>query len=199
LTGDPAPEQAPTTSPSSLNILVVDDNEPNRFAFESLLTKHGYSVFLAESGQKALELAYRFHFAVVLCDVRMPIMNGIEAAVLLRRNPFTRATPIIFISAYEETAVEAARSHLEGLVDYIFSPVNPEVLIWKVRTWADLYIKNEMLRRRAAQLSQAEEALYQFIQKTPVQDKDLREVEARLRTAVRSLMESLSERLGLPV
>jgi CheY-like chemotaxis protein len=199
LTNETPGQQTPSTPLSSPNVLVVDDNGANRIAFESLLSPLGYRVFLAESGQKALELAYRFHFAVVLCDVRMPIMNGIETAVLLRRNPFTRATPIIFISAHEETAVEAARSNLDGLVDYIFSPVNPEVLTWKVRTWADLYIKNEMLRRRAAQLSQAEEALYQLIQKTPVLEGDLQEVEARLRTAVRRLMESLSERLGLPV
>lgn len=187
------------TPPPLLNVLVVDDNESNRIAFEALLSPLGYSVYLAESGQRALELAYQIHFAVVLADVRMPIMDGIETAILLRRNPFTRATPIIFVSAHEETAVEAARSDLDGLVDYIFAPVNSEVLTWKVRTWADLFLKNQMLRSRADQVSLAEEALHQLLQKPSVPDGELRAVEVRLRTAVRDLLESLSERLGLPV
>src|SRR5690349_11979238 len=100
-----AAHKPPSTPSPVLNVLVVDDNAGNRMAFESILAPLGYSVFTAESGQKALELAYRIHFAVVLMDVRMPIMNGIETAALVRRSPFTRATPIIFVSAHEGTVV----------------------------------------------------------------------------------------------
>src|SRR5579872_4834905 len=106
---EPGPGQSPSTSYSSISVLVVDDNPANREAFESVIRPLGYTLCLADSGKQALDLALRTKFVVILLDVRMPIMNGLETAVELRRMPFNRATPIIFVSAYEETQLEVSR------------------------------------------------------------------------------------------
>jgi CheY-like chemotaxis protein len=191
-------QHAAPTSSSFVNVLVVDDNKANLLAFESLIEPLGYAVFLAESGQQALDLAGKFRFAVVLLDVRMPKLSGIETAVLLRRKPFTHSTPIVFVSAYEEMALDVSRSPVDGLVDFVYSPVNPEILIWKVRTWVDLHIKNDLLRHRAARVSEAQEALHQLVQNTPVPET-LRQADSQLSRAVSGLMESLSDREGISV
>jgi CheY-like chemotaxis protein len=178
---------------ASINVLVVDDNPANREAFHTVIRPLGYSVFTADSGHKALELAARTLFSVILLDVRMPILNGLETALELRRIPFSKLTPIIFVSAYEETQVEVARKGIWGMTDFIFSPVNPEVLTWKVDAWVEFGIRQEMLRRQLARVMEAQEGLHELLGQTPIPQAEATQADARLAQAVRWLSQVLSD------
>src|SRR5438552_6929018 len=113
------------------SVLIVDDTPANLEAFSSVLDSEGYEVLKANSGQEALKLALRKEFAVILLDVRMPGMDGIETATFLRAGR-GRFTPIIFISAFDNTPAEVERGYLAGAIDYLFSPVDPDLLKRKV-------------------------------------------------------------------
>jgi CheY-like chemotaxis protein len=178
---------------ASINVLVADDHEANREAFQTVIRPLGYSVFLADSGKKVLELAARTPFSVILLDVRMPMMNGLDAAVELRRLPLSKFTPILFVSAHEETQVEVSRKGIPGMTDFIFSPVNPEVLTWKLDTWVEFGIRQEVLRRRMARVSEAQEALHEILGRTPIPLAEATVAEAQLAQAVRLLSRVLSE------
>ena len=187
-------QRALTVPVSSVNVMVVDDNAANRTAFESLLLPLGYSVFLASSGEEALSLATRYRFAVILLDVRMPGMDGVETASYLRRKPFCRATPIVFMSAHPETALLVSHSALEGPTGYIFSPVDSEILVWKVKNCVDLFLKNERVEYRASYLWHAAEQFQKALSAGATTELGLRESGARLAKAVEGLKEVLADR-----
>ena len=197
MTDDSGATLPPSTSFPYVNILVVDDRLANREAMEALLRPLGYAVFLAGSGQEALHVATRFRLGVILLDVRMPGLDGLETALLLRRKPFTRMTPIVFVSAFQDAQLEVSRSPVDGLVDFIDSPVKPEIVAWKVRTWVDLYIRHELLRRNVARLTEAQSELHQLVGKTPLPEKELREVESRQSGTLQRVIEALSDWLGI--
>jgi CheY-like chemotaxis protein len=187
------PGKSPTTSYSSINILIVDDNHANLEAFDSVIRPLGYTSFLADSGKKALELADQRRFNVVLLDVRMPVMTGLETALHLRKKPSGRTTPIIFVSAYDESDVEVSRSGVEGFASFVFSPVNPEVLTWKVQSWVEVSIRLEMCRRQASKVREAQEELQNILGKSPISEAAARQANARLATAVHFLTHSVSD------
>jgi CheY-like chemotaxis protein len=193
--GDFDPGQVPSVSYASINVLIVDDNPANREAFDSVIQPLGYTVHLAESGARALQLANRYRFSVALLDVRMPLLNGLETASELRKTPFNRSTPIIFVSAYEESHLDVSRSGLGGPINFIFSPVNPEILVWKVQGWIEVGIRQELLRRQVAKVSEAQETLHDLIGKTTAPSRELTQADERLASALRSVTASLSEGL----
>ena len=182
---------------SSINLLVVDDNPANRLAFRSLLEPLGYSVFVASSGHEALALATRYHFAVMLLDVRMPVLDGIETAVLLKKKPFSRNAPVIFISAHQATAEEVSRVSLEGMIGYVHSPVDSQLLIWKVKIYVQHYLKNEELRLQAALALQAFDEHRKRLGADPKAGAEVRQSGERLGQALESLRDTLSNGLGV--
>src|SRR5262245_47514123 len=129
------------------NILIVDDRPDGLHALESVLTELGEPIVRASSGQEALRLALDEEFAVILLDVRMPDMDGFEAAKLLRSRPKTRHTPIIFVTGMDDSALNIERGYQVGAVDCLFKPFVPEVLRSKVRFFIDLHRKNEALEK----------------------------------------------------
>src|SRR6185436_16685278 len=98
----------------------------------------------------------RYRFAVILLDVRMPIMDGLETASYLRKKPFNRTTPIVFVSAHQSTAEDVSKLSLEGPIGYVHSPVDSELLVWKVKSSVALYLNNEQLRLHASMAWQAQ-------------------------------------------
>ena len=103
----------------SANILLVDDRPENLLALESVLADLGQKLVRATSGQEALaELLVR-EFAVILLDVRMPMMDGFETAQYIRQKARTRILPIIFITAADRNPDELSRGYAMGGVDYI--------------------------------------------------------------------------------
>ncbi len=139
-------------------VLVVDDNAANRLAFQVVLEKD-YDVRLAESGRQAIELAHREEFAVILLDVRMPEMDGFETGTQLRRLGSTTYTSIIFTSAVDKTQEHVNQGFIVGATDYLFSPVEPEYLKFKVATYAQIYVRNQALLLQIAHLSEVVRSL----------------------------------------
>jgi CheY-like chemotaxis protein len=124
-------------------ILIVDDTPSNRIAFSSILEGPRHEILQARDGLEALELVIDHDFAVILLDIRMPRMGGLEAAQNIRARKRSRYTPIIFLSAYESTPVEVSKGYvIGGVIDYLFSPVDPDMLRSKVSFLADLYLRN---------------------------------------------------------
>jgi signal transduction histidine kinase len=115
---------------------------------------------MADSGAAALRELLAREFAVILLDVNMPDIDGIETAELIRQHSKTKHTPIIFVTAYADE-MQTARGYALGAVDYILSPVIPEILRSKVRVFVDLYRaqkRAQALARLEAERAAAEEA-----------------------------------------
>ena len=134
-----------TPQPVKPRVLIVDDHPANRRAFETLL-EPDYTVSVAATGYQALEWTLRDDYAVILLDVKMPGMDGFEVAELLRRRERTRYTPIVFISAFDQTVFQMKQGYIVGATDYIFSPVDAELLKFKVAAYVHMYLRNEALR-----------------------------------------------------
>jgi CheY-like chemotaxis protein len=139
-------------------VMVVDDNAANRTAFQSIL-EGAYTVHLADSGHVALQLSLNHEFALILLDVRMPLMDGFETAALLRARERTRETPIIFLSAYELTVDQIKEAYVAGATDFLPSPVDQELLQFKVAAYVRLYLRNESIRAQLHHLESLVETL----------------------------------------
>jgi PAS domain S-box-containing protein len=142
-----------STEPTA-NILIVDDDPKTLLAMEALLSGPGRAVVTAASGEEALRWLLRKDFSVILLDVRMPGMDGFEAADLIRQSERLRHIPIIFLSAIDTLEADVYRGAAKGAVDYLFKPVVPEVLKAKVSVFVDLFHINERLKRKAVQQSE---------------------------------------------
>jgi PAS domain S-box-containing protein len=134
------------------SILLVDDTPENLTAFEAVLADLGQRVVTAFSGTAALQCLLREDFAVILLDVNMPGMNGFETASLIRQRRNSEHTPIIFVSAISTTETHAHKGYSLGAVDYIFTPVVPDILRSKVAVFVELYKKTQEIKRQAEQL-----------------------------------------------
>src|SRR3982751_3722059 len=129
-------------------ILVVDDHDENLVAMRGILGKPGYRLVTARSGNEALKHVLKDDFAVILLDVNMPGMDGFETAGLIRQRKNSEHVPIIFITAFGDEML-ASRGYSLGAVDYILTPVVPEVLRSKVAVFVDLFKKSEQVKRQA--------------------------------------------------
>ena len=145
----------PTTSPTSktkVNILIVDDDATKRFALKTIVAPLDENVIEASSGADALRQLLRNEFAVVLLDVRMPIMDGFETAQLIRQRPRSELTPLIFVTALDEAETDMGRGYNLGAVDFVFAPVVPAIMRAKVTVFVELYRAQQELRRYRTQL-----------------------------------------------
>ncbi|WP_431855332.1 response regulator [Azospirillum sp.] len=139
----PPPEHEP------VNILVVDDLPEKHVVFRTILDELGQNIVSARSGKEALAYILEMEFAVILLDVNMPDIDGLETAGLIRQYKKSAQTPIVFITAYVDE-VQAKRGYALGAVDYIPSPVVPEVLRSKIRVFVELFRMNRQLQVQAA-------------------------------------------------
>jgi signal transduction histidine kinase len=132
------------------SILVVDDRADKLLVLGSLLEPLGQNVVLARSGEEALRQMLEQEFAVILMDVNMPTMDGLETAALIRNRRKTAHTPIIFITAYADE-MHTTRSYSIGAVDYILTPIVPDVLRTKIKVFVDLFLMSSQIRDQAEQ------------------------------------------------
>jgi len=116
-----------------LEILVVDDRQDNLDDMQELLEAIEQPVHCVDSGAKALEYLAQAQVALVLLDVQMPRMDGFEVARRMRNDPHTRLTPIIFISGLAQTDEVLGQGYGAGAMDFIAKPVQPAMLLHKVR------------------------------------------------------------------
>lgn len=120
------------------NILVVDDNPGKRLALVSVLESLNQNCVTAASGVDALRCLLEQEFAVILLDVQMPDMDGFETARLIRSRQRSERTPIIFITAYVRGEMDMLEGYSLGAVDFIFTPIVPEILRAKVSVFVEL-------------------------------------------------------------
>jgi signal transduction histidine kinase len=133
-------------SKEEVKILVVDDREDNLLSIETILEKDGYKIVKASSGRGALKVLLHEHdFTLILMDVQMPDMNGFETASLIYQRQKLRHIPVIFITAHDYQEENVFKGYETGGVDYIYKPINPELLRYKVSVFAELYRKNHQL------------------------------------------------------
>ncbi len=134
--------------PEKINNLVVDDLPDKQLALETVLAGLGENVVTARSGREALRRLLEQDFAVILLDVNMPDMDGLETAALIRGRKKTQHTPIIFVTAFDDEK-RLTQGYSLGAVDYILSPVSPEVLRTKVGVFVSLYLMQRQVERQA--------------------------------------------------
>ncbi|MGH7223433.1 MAG: response regulator, partial [Gemmataceae bacterium] len=131
-----------------INILIVDDLPEKLLVLESILEELGENVIKASSGAEALRLVLAHDFAVILLDVYMPGMNGFETAALIRQRRKSAHTPIIYITAFTDE-MHTSQGYSMGAVDYILSPIVPEILRTKVKVFVDLYRMTRQVKQQA--------------------------------------------------
>jgi signal transduction histidine kinase/DNA-binding response OmpR family regulator len=132
-----------------INILMVDDNLTNLLALETILQGPDRNLVKASSGDEALRYLLNTDVAVILLDVYMPGIDGLETAALIRGREKSRDIPIIFITADSMGKRHIEKGYSLGAVDYILKPVEPDILRSKVAVFVELFKKTEEIKRQA--------------------------------------------------
>lgn len=158
-----------------VNLLVVDDVQQNLIAMQALLDRPGIQVLTARSGPEALELLLTQDIALALLDVQMPEMDGFELAELMRGAERTRGVPIIFLTAAQRDGQRLFRGYEAGAVDFLYKPLDPEVLHSKVKVFVELFQQRRALTQtvdelqRVIALNEAMVAVLTHDLRTPLQ------------------------------
>jgi CheY-like chemotaxis protein len=127
-------------------ILLVDDREDNLMSIEAILGPDGYAFYRANSGTEALKiLLSETDFALILMDVKMPVLNGFETATLIYERERLKSIPIIFITANNYGDDNVYKGYQAGGIDYILKPINPQILRAKVSVFVNLYRAKQAL------------------------------------------------------
>jgi CheY-like chemotaxis protein len=138
------------------NILIVDDRPENLIVLENILETPGLNLIKAESGEETLRILLKQHdVALILLDVQMPGMDGFETASILRSAPNTKHIPIIFITAISKEEKHIFKGYESGAVDYMFKPVDPDILKSKVRVFLELDRRKKILEEKNYELHEA--------------------------------------------
>jgi len=137
-------------------ILLVDDRPENLLALEAALASEDYELVLAHSGEEALARLLEREFALILLDVAMPGLDGLETARLIRGRERTRHIPIVFVTAQMSDTKQVFTGYEHGAVDYLVKPLDTHALRMKVSVFADLYRYSREIERSAEALAQAE-------------------------------------------
>ena len=158
-----------------ISILMVDDEPKNLLVLETVLEQPGYRLVRAESAEQALLALIAEEFALLILDIRMPMMSGLELAKLVKDRKKTAALPIIFLTAYYSEDQHILEGYDRGAVDYLHKPVNAAILRSKVAVFADLHRKsrevelvNQALRNEVAERRLAEVQLRSAVEELEV-------------------------------
>ena len=180
-------EPAATSLPDSpARILIVDDDDHNLFAMEEVLEDVG-TVVTARSGEDALKQLLQHDFAVILLDVLMPGMDGYETAALIRARERSRYVPIIFLTAVNKDDAHMLRGYSMGAVDYVFKPVEPQILRSKVGVFVELFRKTQEVRAKAEHEQRLLQENFRVRTEKMMAERALRRSEERQAVIIRSL------------
>ncbi len=137
-----------------IKILMVDDSATNLLALEAILQAPDRNLVSASSGEDALRYLLNNEVAVILMDVYMPDLDGLETAELIRGRDRSRNIPIIFLTADSTGGRHLSRGYSLGAVDYIVKPVEPDILRSKVAVFVELFKKTQEVQRQAELLKE---------------------------------------------
>ena len=180
-------------------ILIVDDDQDNRSVYAMLLADAGYAVREAADGERCLNAVAQKMPSLIVLDVSMPGMDGFETADRIRGGERNNDVPIIFVTAYGRDDTDTLTAYASGAVDFIFTPVRPDVLRAKVSVFVDLFLKNadqaERLSRRVADVEETAAHLSEIpsVSKDPETEDALAELVRR----VGKLRDVLDDMTGL--
>ncbi len=146
------------------SILLVDDHRENLIALEAILEAPGRQLVMATSGNEALQLALKHDFSLVLLDVQMPEMDGFEVAQLLRQGKKTRNIPIIFVTAISKEHTYVFKGYECGAVDYLFKPIDQQILTAKVEVFLDLDQQKRRLQQAVVQMKRLKDENERLLQ-----------------------------------
>src|SRR6476646_9226454 len=158
-----------------VRILAVDDREDNLLSIETILEKENYTIVKANSGRAALKiLLQQQDFTLILMDVQMPDMNGFETASLIYEREKLRHIPIIFITAHNQGEERMFEGYKMGGVDFIYKPINSELLRYKVSVFAELYQKTHELLNHERKLLTANRRLEKEVEERKLKEEKIR-------------------------
>src|ERR1700732_2841271 len=135
-----------------VNILLVDDQPAKLLTYEVILSELGENLIKAESAREALEYLLKYDIAIILTDVVMPDLDGVELAAMIRSHPRFQKIAIVFVSALALSDIDRVKAYEHRAVDYVPIPVVPELLRAKVRVFAEFYRKARQLEVLNAEL-----------------------------------------------
>jgi signal transduction histidine kinase len=142
--------------PPNPAVLIVDDHPPNLVALEGVLAPLGARLVCAKSGEEALARVAEEEFALVLLDLRMPGLSGLDTTELMNQRPSAGRVPIILLTAYTLDPGDVRQAYALGVVDILQKPYLVEVLRTKASVFVELYRQREQLRRQEALLQRQE-------------------------------------------
>jgi len=149
-----------------VNILLVDDEPANLLALEAILEGLGQNLIRANSGTEALRQVLDNDFAVILLDIQMPGLSGIETAAAIRERERSRHIPIIFLTGMDKTQETMFQGYSAGAVDYLVKPLQTDVLMAKVGVFIELaqarqrlHLEIEERTKTAVEISMLNQAL----------------------------------------
>ncbi|PKP17397.1 MAG: hybrid sensor histidine kinase/response regulator, partial [Bacteroidetes bacterium HGW-Bacteroidetes-22] len=135
-------------------ILLVDDRQENLLTLENILESPDLKLIKATNGNEALAILWEHDVALVLIDVQMPGMDGFEVAEIMRSREKTKMIPIIFITAISKERQHIFRGYDAGAVDYLYKPLDIEILRSKIRAYIELFRHRYALQQTTAKLEQ---------------------------------------------
>ena len=151
---------SPLTEIKTPKILIVDDRPENLLVMEKVLKNLDAEIHKALSGQKALALLLRHHFALILLDVQMPEMDGFETASLIRGNRETQDIPIIFVTAISRELKFMFEGYELGAVDYLLKPIDPLIITSKVKVFLQIDRQKQKLEMLLSESQRNKERIF---------------------------------------
>lgn len=169
-------------------ILLVDDREENLRSIESILKQEGYQFTIAGSGRQAISiLLAEVDFALILMDVQMPDLSGLETASLIYEHEELKHIPIIFLTGNNDEDESIFKGYKAGAVDYIYKPVNPELLKAKVGVFIELYRKNQVLFAQEQKLVSINKNLESEVNERKMSEEKVRALNQQLLDSIQRL------------
>ncbi|NJL00855.1 MAG: response regulator [Spirulinaceae cyanobacterium RM2_2_10] len=139
------------------SVLVVDDTPNNLRLLSELLSDRGYEVRAVIDGNMAIKAAQMRPPDIILLDIKMPGMDGYQVCERLKSDPRTAATPVIFLSAFNES-IDRARAFQAGGIDYLNKPIQIEEVLVRL----DIHLGRQRWQRRAQQATAALAAIHRL-------------------------------------
>ncbi|CAN5773750.1 hybrid sensor histidine kinase/response regulator [soil metagenome] len=165
------------TGRDRVNILIVDDRPENLLALEAILEPLGENLVRAHSGEQALRELLVHDFAVILLDVQMPGMNGLETAQYIKAREKSKSIPILFLTAINKEESYVFKAYEVGAVDYLFKPFDPEILRSKVAVFVDLWRKQEQIQKQEERIRDSEKRELELQHRTTLLETEARSAE----------------------
>lgn len=164
-----------------VKILIVDDRQDNLMSIGSILERENYNIVHATSGRAALKILLKeYDFSLILMDVMMPDMNGFETASLIYERDKLKDIPIIFITAHNYEDESIYKGYRVGAVDFIYKPINPELLRIKVGLFVELYRKTQSLVAQEQKLLRMNASLQKEVEEREISEMKVRELNSQL-------------------